>query len=398
MIERLNAECFCPSLDPAALEPRHIQQRVPNVFSALPLFVSREDVAAMAAVVRAVEAVVALPAYRAARPWAPEIARFDPGYRGVFMGYDFHLGREGPRLIEINTNAGGAMLNAVLGGAQRPCCSEIESLVNSPVGPGELERAFIDMFISEWRASGRHGLPGRIAIVDDEPEWQFLYPEFQLFAQLFRRFGMDAAILAPEQLSFDGGVLRDALGRIDVVYNRLTDFALEAAAHAPLRAAYLAGAAVVTPHPRAHALYADKRNLTLLTDGETLRDWGLEESVVQTLLRGIAHTRAVSEGLWAERRRLFVTPACGHGSKAAYRGEKLTTRVWSEVLSGNYVAQELVPPSERRIGPGSNMKVDVRNYVYDGAVQLLAARLYQGQTTNMRTPGGGFAPVFTTRH
>ena len=27
------------------------------------------------------------------------------------------------------------------------------------------------------------------------------------------------------------------------------------------------------------------------------------------------------------------------------------------------------------------------------AAILLAARLYQGQTTNLRTPGGGFAPV-----
>ncbi len=43
------------------------------------------------------------------------------------------------------------------------------------------------------------------------------------------------------------------------------------------------------------------------------------------------------------------------------------------------------------------MKVDVRNYAYDGTVQLLAARLYQGQTTNFRTPGGGFAPVFWDR-
>jgi hypothetical protein len=25
----------------------------------------------------------------------------------------------------------------------------------------------------------------------------------------------------------------------------------------------------------------------------------------------------------------------------------------------------------------------------------VTARLYQGQTTNFRTPGGGFAPVFT---
>jgi hypothetical protein len=40
------------------------------------------------------------------------------------------------------------------------------------------------------------------------------------------------------------------------------------------------------------------------------------------------------------------------------------------------------------------MKADFRCYVYAGRIQLLAARLYQGQTTNFRTPGGGFAPVF----
>ncbi len=42
-----------------------------------------------------------------------------------------------------------------------------------------------------------------------------------------------------------------------------------------------------------------------------------------------------------------------------------------------------------------DLKVDLRNYVYRGRVQLIAARLYQGQTTNFRTPGGGFAPVLT---
>ena len=39
-------------------------------------------------------------------------------------------------------------------------------------------------------------------------------------------------------------------------------------------------------------------------------------------------------------------------------------------------------------------KTDVRLYVYDGQILLTAARLYQGQTINFRTPGGGFAPVF----
>ena len=39
-------------------------------------------------------------------------------------------------------------------------------------------------------------------------------------------------------------------------------------------------------------------------------------------------------------------------------------------------------------------KSDIRLFTYDGAVLLAAARLYQGQATNFRTPGGGFAPVF----
>lgn len=42
------------------------------------------------------------------------------------MGYDFHLGEDGPRLIEVNTNAGGAFLNALLARAQRACCAVME--------------------------------------------------------------------------------------------------------------------------------------------------------------------------------------------------------------------------------------------------------------------------------
>ena len=41
------------------------------------------------------------------------------------------------------------------------------------------------------------------------------------------------------------------------------------------------------------------------------------------------------------------------------------------------------------------LKFDIRSYAYDGAVQWTAARVYQGQTTNFRTPGGGFAMVYT---
>ena len=102
--------------------------------------------------------------------------------------------------------------------------------------------------------------------------------------------------------------------------------------------------------------------------------------------------------MWAKRRGFFFKPAAGYGSRAAYRGDKLTKRVWAEMAKGTYVAQAIVAPSERHVAVAQApvaLKADVRNYSYDGMVKLIAARLYQGQTTNFRTTGGGFAPVFT---
>ncbi len=63
-----------------------------------------------------------------------------------------------------------------------------------------------------------------------------------------------------------------------------------------------------------------------------------------------------------------------------------------------YVAQAFVPPPEVALNSPLGeapitLKYDLRVYAYAGEIQLLAARLYQGQTTNFRTPGGGFAPV-----
>jgi hypothetical protein len=71
--------------------------------------------------------------------------------------------------------------------------------------------------------------------------------------------------------------------------------------------------------------------------------------------------------------------------------DKLTRGAFAVILEGEYVAQALVPPSERLLKEADTpqaLKMDLRNYVYGGEVQLVAARLYQGQTTNFRTPGG----------
>ena len=398
---QLNRDCLCRTLDTprlaqalglppnAAVFAQPPWNERPHAFSATPVFVSAGQARAMTSIIQAIESVVSLPEYqKRALARAPDIARLDPGPRGVFLGYDFHL------------DPGGALLVAALAQAQRACCTEAEPFLASSGNTGQIEHGIVEMFRTEWCRSRGDQTLARIAIVDDAPAEQYLYPEFLLFRALFERHHLEAVIADARVLVWRDGALWHQEQRIDLVYNRLTDFYLTAPGHAALRAAYEAGAVVLTPHPRAHALYADKRNLVRLSDPDFLRALDLPATTIETMTRGVPRTLSVdaahAEALWAERQRYFFKPAAGYGSKAAYRGDKLTKRVWSEILGADYVAQETVPPSERTLhvdGDTQDLKLDIRAYVYDGAIQAFAARLYQGQTTNFRTPGGGFAPV-----
>jgi hypothetical protein len=420
--DTLNQDCHCLTLDPGALaialdaelgEPglsALLRERCPHVFAAQPVFVAPTPLRRMAEVVQAIESVVALPAWReAVLADAPEAAQQDGvGARGVFFGHDFHLdltGDAGPQLIEINTNAGGALLNTVLARAQRACCDTMVPMVPTRADSDAFEQAIVAMFHAEWARSGRAGTPLRtVAIVDEAPADQYLYAEFLLFRRLFERHGLQALIVDPADLDWRTGRLHAGDSAIDLVYNRLTDFYFEAPTSAALRAAWFAQAAVITPHPRAHALYADKRHLARLGDADALAALGVPPATRALLQAHVPRTEIVrpdrAEALWAARHGLFFKPAGGYGSRAAYRGDKLTRRVWDEIVGGTtaYVAQTLAPPGERRLDDdaGRPMKFDLRTYSYDAQVQWTAARLYQGQTTNFRTPGGGFAPVYRT--
>src|SRR5229473_3534038 len=118
-----------------------------------------------------------------------------------------------------------------------------------------------------------------IAIIDDQPEEQYLYPEFLLFRQMLNSRGVNTLIAAPQGLTLRGDGLWLKNQHIDMIYNRLTDFSLAQPAHQNLRQAYSNGQVVLTPHPRAHALYANKRNLAALTDTVSLADLGVPQPV-----------------------------------------------------------------------------------------------------------------------
>lgn len=352
--------------------PAELFESRPHLFSPYPVAVARSDLVRAQELVAAIEDVVHRPAWPVAV--APCHAEESSG---VFFGYDFHLTPEGPQLIEINTNAGGGLLAALQ--AERD----------------DVVREYLAMFRAECGSRPLRAL----AIVDEAPTTQYLYPEFLAFQRLFAENGIAAEICDPRELMLCHGGLWHEETRLDLVYNRLTDFFLARDASCVLREAWSSGAAVVTPNPAHYGRYADKHQLTRLTDEGFLASLGVEPATRRLLLTGIPRCEIVlperAEELWARRRELFFKPATGFGARGAYRGEKLTRKVFEEILAADYLAQRYVPPSTVSTQTGE-MKVDLRLIVYRGRMQFAFARLYQGQTTNFRTQGGGFAKVIAT--
>jgi hypothetical protein len=413
----LNEACQCIWVDRTRLqeqlraqlgEASALLEARPGLVSGSVVFIGRREAAAMDRTVGLVTRVLGSSACedRIARD-APGIARPAQRTAGGYLGFDFHLGGPAPQLIEINTNPGGLLMSLELARAATASCDclaePLSMMTSAAVGTSELESRIAAGFLEEWtRARGTAPLR-TIAIVDDDPQGQYLYPEFLLYQRLFERAGWRAMIVDAAGLSASDDALSWAGERIDLVYNRVTDFYFAEPRHAALRRAYEADLAVITPHPAAHARWADKRLLAWLSDARLLADAGLDADEREHVLRTIPATELVdparADDLWRRRKGLFFKPVDGFGGKAAYRGDKLTRTTFAHVLAQRYVAQALAPTSFRRIaaadGQESALRLDVRNYAWHGETWLRAARLYRGQTTNFRTEGGGFAPVLT---
>lgn len=317
--------------------------------------------------------------------------------KGIFMGYDFHLQNNNenknitPKLIEINTNAGGAFLNLCL-------LNAIYKNDKNNVAD-KLANEFVAMFKNEFTIfSNNQKNLQTIAIVDENPSEQFLYPEFEICQKILAKNNIQTIISSPENLSIQNNNLyyNNSI-KIDFVYNRLTDFYLRSnAKNNALLTAYQNDFAAISPNPKIYDLYANKNNLINLSNADFLDNLNIDNQSKNILLKHIPKILKVknndTEYLWKQRKNLFFKTAEGYGSKAVYRGDKLTKKVFAEIIESDaYLAQEIIPPSEHLLkNINAVMKADFRCYCYNGKIQLVAARLYQGQTTNFRTENGGF--------
>ena len=416
LAQALNAACQCIWLDQDRL--RHqlearfaglgtlLDQRA-GLISGGVVFLDPQDAMAMDRTAALVHAALTSPAYQShVTRLAPLVESYAGTAADCMLGFDFHLGGAVPQLIEINTNPGGLLINLELAQALTACCdciaAPLAQLAAGNVALDELPARITDHFHARWLDARGTAPLGTIAVVDDDPVSQYLHPEFVLYQRLFEQAGWHTLIVDPAALENRDGALLAEGQRIDMVYNRLTDFYFAEDSHAALREAYETDSAVITPHPAAHAQWADKRLLAWLRDEALLSSAGLDADSRAHLLRTIPPTEIVgteaAEGLWQRRKDLFFKPVAGYGSKAAYRGDKLTRKTFQHVMEHAYVAQAIAPTSMRRVvvaGQETDLRVDVRNYGGGGTTWLRSARLYRGQTTNFRTPGGGFAPVLT---
>lgn len=335
---------------------------------------------------------------------APAVARHRPRNFSVFMGYDFHLTPDGPRLIEINTNAGGALLNG-LHTASLCDPAKLACLCSGLMPVETMQARLVETFRAEHRLARPGATLARLAIADDRPETQFLRAEFDLFARLFESAGIEAQVCDVRALERVPGGLALGGRRLDLVYLRDTDWLLEDARSAALRAAYLADEVVVTPSPREHHLLANKRRMETFSSADALAALGADPEDAALLARVVPETIALealgAERAWETRREWVFKPATAYASRAVYRGDKISRKKLDEIAAaGGFVAQRRIEPGEIPVHTSEGtrrMKFDVRAYAYRDEVLLLGARSYEGQVTNMRTPGGGFSAICVVR-
>lgn len=305
-----------------------------------------------------------------------------PGNHGVMMSYDFHLDSAGVlKLIEVNTNASFLILGI-----------EFYKMKNKKSWPEAIETADLKQCIlNELKLNAQNKTQPRIAIVDDQPQEQRLYAEFIVAREVFKSFGFPTDILETSDSS---------IGKYDFVYNRDTDFYFQGARTEKLKPLYESRKICVSPHPFEYFLLADKQRMI---------DWGQEKwrqavnvssSQAAILEKHIpasfGFSDLPSEQIWDRRRNFFFKPKRAFGSKQSYKGSSISRKTFEALNRDEMMGQEYIPAPEIEKSMDNvtqKFKYDLRCYAYEGQLQLVMARLYQGQVTNLRTPLGGFATV-----
>ena len=295
----------------------------------------------------------------------------------ILMAYDFHLSGSAAKLIEVNTNASAFLLvNSFYQIKNLNYKQALEALRHS--------------FQQEWiKFNTKKKRPKKIVLIDEKPFNQKMIIEFFMYKDFFKSMEWDMEILDSNQLKTDEKhfLYTPKDEKIDFIYNRSTDFYFEN--HPLLAKAYQKNTCLILPQPKDYFLLADK---TRMTDW-LAENWTELKAVKNNLLKTIILNSDNKQQLWEKRKQYFFKISQGHGGKLAYRGASLSRKKFEELFQYNCLAQEYTAPSKITDSNGKEWKLDLRAYVYKDQIQQIACRVYQGQLTNFKELGSGFAVV-----
>jgi len=306
----------------------------------------------------------------------PEAAGIEPERPSVLMGYDFHLTPDGPKLIEINNNAGGLYV----GNGQWLPQPEL------PEWNETLTVRLCNMFPATWR---------HIAIMDEHVSAQYMYPEMLAYAELLKNEGRNVCVVSPEDIRIRSDGLYVESVRLDAIYNRHTDFYLDSPELAHIREAYEKGMVQLNPHPRSYALLGDKGRMVNWWKDGFLESF-LPREDVRFIRSIVPESRRLKDAdievLWSERKQWVFKPAARHGGKGVVLGKAMSRKRFAGFSPAETILQRYVPPSMVKVD-GMEFKLDIRLYTHGPRLLALAGRVWQGQVTNFRTEGSGWVPI-----
>jgi len=290
--------------------------------------------------------------------------------KSVCTSYDFHLTQEQElKLIEINTNAAFLALGTNL--------YESWQIQNNT---GFNDQKLIEMFENESRLCQKPAQSPWL-IMDEKPQDQRLFVEFKLYQSIFEQNKISAQITDIDNT--------DAFNTTPMIYNRYTDFYLQDPKSQLIKDLYQRGQIHLSPSPWEYFLIADKQRML---------DWQKQNefSIPSSLLKIYDLALTPKDEIWPIRKNLFFKPKASYGSKQVYKGASMSRKIFEEAFAQGFIAQELAPPAEVEFNFNNEVckyKYDLRCYAYEDQLQLVIARLYQGQTTNLQAAGGGFTIV-----
>jgi hypothetical protein len=345
--------------------------------------------------------------------------RIDPGPPDVLLSrLDAFLGADGPRFIEINSDApagfgyGDRMAEVFADLPLFRAFAGTRRVRYEPSLP-----ALVDAVVWTWRKTGRPAAASPVIAIADWADVKTRADQ-EIVCARFEAVGFDCVLADPRAMEISGGRLV-ANGRpVDLVYRRavLTEIVEREGQMQPFLEAYRDGLAVFVNSFRCR-LSEDKAFFAILTDETFASLMTPEES--QLVRRIVPWTRRVAERktrrggkeidlvpyVIDRRAELVLKPAHGYGGRSVLVGDETAPEAWAAAVQQGlrdpwvvqervHIPEEVFPLLEDDGEVGlAPLKVNVNPFFVDGADVGAVTRASRSSVINV-SAGGGSVPTF----